>query len=460
MSFANHLSKLTYLFCLLTERFGTFNPAFARLGCQGFNGRVPLPFLISLKKNCYKDNKLLFDYFYALKKIMNGFIKTISNPKFIFILFLVLVIAATLQSLLLTKPNPGPDEWPYTFYNNYIIFKQSFFHLINKQDLYAPYRQEYWDLYKYSPAFALFFGSLSVLPDAIGLFLWNLLNAFVLFIAIYKLPKMEIKYKSLILLTVCIEVLTAMQNSQSNGLMVGLLILAFCMLEQENYLLAALFISLTIFIKVFGLVACVLFIFYPKKTRATLYMFGWCLLFALIPGFFVGFEQLIFLYKSWLNMLANDHSISNGYSVIGWLKTWFNIEPNKLLVLLVGLILLLLPLLKIKNYKDYSFRLTLLASILIWIVIFNHRAESPTFVIAITGVAIWFYNQNPKKENIVLLVLAIVFTCLSPTDLFPKYIRQNFLEVYVIKALPCILIWLKISYDLLFDKLKNPNLIK
>jgi len=51
MNFTNHLSKLTYLFCLLTERFGTFNPAFARLGCQGFNGRVPLPFLISLKKN-------------------------------------------------------------------------------------------------------------------------------------------------------------------------------------------------------------------------------------------------------------------------------------------------------------------------------------------------------------------------------------------------------------------------
>src|SRR6185437_6308899 len=116
-----------------------------------------------------------------------------------------------------------------------------------------------------------------------------------------------------------------------------------------------------------------------------------------------------------------------------WLKTWFNLELNKLLVLLIGLVLLLLPLIKTNKYKDYSFRLTLLASILIWIVIFNHRAESPTFVIAITGVSIWFFSQVPKKENITLLILAIVFTCLSPTDLFPKYIRQNFLEVYVIK---------------------------
>jgi len=391
---------------------------------------------------------------------MNGFIKTISNPKFIFVLFMVLVVFATLQSYLLTKPNPGPDEWPYTFYNNYVIFKQSFFHLIHKQDLYVAYPEEYWDLYKYSPAFALFFGGLSVLPDVVGLFLWNLLNAFVLFIAIYKLPKIDVKYKNFMLLVACIETLTAMQNSQSNGLMVGLLILAFCMLEKGNYLLATLFISLTVFIKLFGLIACVLFIFYSKKARVVLYMLGWCVLFAIIPGLFVGFDQLIFLYKSWLNMLANDHSISNGYSVIGWLKTWFNLELNKLLVLLIGLVLLLLPLIKTNKYKDYSFRLTLLASILIWIVIFNHRAESPTFVIAITGVSIWFFSQVPKKENITLLILAIVFTCLSPTDLFPKYIRQNFLEVYVIKAVPCIIIWLKISYDLLFDKLKNPNLNK
>ncbi|HKC68482.1 MAG TPA: DUF2029 domain-containing protein, partial [Bacteroidia bacterium] len=117
----------------------------------------------------------------------------------------------------------------------------------------------------------------------------------------------------------------------------------------------------------------------------------------------------------------------------------------------------LLPLVKIKNYKDYSFRLTLFASILIWIVIFNHRAESPTFIIALAGIVMWFYSQTPKKENVVLLILAIVFTCLSPTDLFPRYIRQNFLEVYVIKAVPCILIWFKITYDLLFNKL-TPNL--
>ena len=383
---------------------------------------------------------------------MKVFIKTISNPKFIFILFLLLVVFATLQSYLLTQPHPKSGEWPYTFYNNYVIFKQSFFHLIHGQDLYVAYPDECWDLFKYSPAFAMGFGFLAYLPDAIGLFLWNFLNAAVLFIAIYKLPKIEMKYKSFMLFVMGIELMTSMQNSQSNGLMAGLIILAFCMLEKEKILLATLFISLTVFIKIFGIIACVLFVFYSKKVRVVLFMIGWIALLAIIPRLFTGVDQLIFLYKSWLNMLANDHSASVGYSVLGWLQTWFKIEPNKILVLGVGLILLLLPLLKIKKYADYSFRLAMLASILIWIVIFNHKAESPTFIIAVAGVAIWFFMQKPNKANIVLLIVVILFTCLSPTDLFPKYIRQNIFEVYVVKAVPCILVWLKIMYDLLFDK--------
>jgi hypothetical protein len=384
---------------------------------------------------------------------MKAFVKTISNPKFIAALFLLLVIFSTLQSCLLTKEHPAPGEWPYTYYNNYVIFKQSFFHLIHQQDLYLTYPSEYWDPYKYSPVFALLFSPLSVLPDAIGLFLWNLLNVAVLFIAICKLPKIDMKYKSLMLFALAIEMLTSLQNSQSNALLVGLLILAFCMLEKGNYALATLFISLTVFIKLFGILAFLLFLFYPKKAKAILYTLAWFIFFTFIPALFVGFNQLIFLYKSWFNILANDHSANTGYSVLGWLKTWFNFEPNKLLVLVIGLVLLLLPFIRVKKYTDYSFRLSMLASVLIWMVIFNHRAESPTFVVAIAGVVIWFFSQVPKKENIVLLVLAIVFTCLSPSDIFPKYIRQHFFEVYVIKAVPCILIWLKIIYDLLFDKL-------
>lgn len=383
---------------------------------------------------------------------MNPFIKTISNPKFIFILFLALVVFATLQAILLTKEHPAPGEWPYTLYNNYVIFKQSFFHLIHKQDLYCLYPNEYYDPYKYSPAFALAFGVLSYLPDTAGLLIWNLLNAFVLFAAIYKLPGIAVKYKSLMLLTASIELMTCMQSCQSNALIVGLLILAFCMLEKENYLLATLFISLTVFIKLFGIVICLLFIFYPKKWKVTLYMLGWFALLAIIPIVATGYEQLLFLYKSWLTPLGNDHALSNGYSVMGWLHTWFNLNVNKVLALLIGTVLLLLPLIKISKYKNYSFRLVMLSFVLVWMVIFNHMAESPTFIVAVAGVVIWFYAQKLTTQNLILLMLTIVFTCLSPTDIFPPYIRKEIFQPYVVKVVPCILIWVKMNYDLLFDK--------
>ena len=80
-------------------------------------------------------------------------------------------------------------------------------------------------------------------------------------------------------------------------------------------------------------------------------------------------------------------------------------------------------------------------------------AESPTFIIAMAGVVIWFYAQKPSTINIVLLILCIVFTCLSPTDIFPPYVRKEIFQPYVAKAVPCILIWVKIIYDLLFDKI-------
>ena len=87
-------------------------------------------------------------------------------------------------------------------------------------------------------------------------------------------------------------------------------------------------------------------------------------------------------------------------------------------------------------------------------IIFNHKAESPTYIIAITGVAVWFGSQKIKIENLVLLVLALVLTSLSPTDLFPASIREHYVLPYDLKVLPCVLIWLKITFELLF--FRNP----
>ena len=376
----------------------------------------------------------------------------------VFVVYVLLSLVAPIQGILLGM-HLSHDGVMITNYNNFMIFKQSFFHLIENKDLYITYPEEYWDLYKYSPAFSLLFAPLALLPEYAGVIIWDMLNAMVLFFAIKKLPNINEKHKIIMLFILTVETMTSMQNEQSNALIAGLFIFAFVFMEKRNYFVASLFIVLTIYIKLFGFVAFSLFLFYPKRIKFIAYSSFWMVLFALVPLVVVSPDQLKFLYQSWGHMLTNDHSISYGLSVLGWLHTWFDLAINKNILLLGGIIIFMIPFVKIKNYKDYTFRVMILASILIWVVIFNHKAESPTFILAMSGVVLWFFAQKRKMGDKILLALAIVFTSLSVTDIFPQFIRFDFFKPFVIKVVPCIIIWGKLIYDLLIYK-QSPTNIK
>lgn len=348
-----------------------------------------------------------------------------------------------------------PQTGEYTNYNNYIIFKQAFFHLLDGKDLYIMYPAECWDLFKYSPAFALFMGVFAWLPDIAGLTLWNLLNAMVLWFGFATLPQATNKQKTFMLLFVFIELLTSIQNAQSNGLIAGLILLAFNKLEGGDVRWSSLFITLTVFIKLFGLVAFALFLLYKQKPKFILWSIAWTLLLLVLPIVVSGYDGLVAQYQSWWKMLKEDHSASVGLSVMGWLQTWFGYNGSKTLITLAGVVLFCLPLIKVQQYGDYTFRLLLTASVLLWVIIFNHKAESPTFVIAIAGAALWYFMQSKNTAALVLIVLAFVFTSLSPTDLFPPPVRKQFIEPYVLKAVPCIFIWGVLIYQMMFKKYKS-----
>jgi len=369
--------------------------------------------------------------------------------KAVLILYIVFAIAASTQVILLGEKTFTEGGREYTHYNNYMIFKYSFHHLVGDKDLYIHHSEDHYDLFKYSPSFAMLFGVFAFLPDFVGILLWNLMNALMLYFAMFSLPNLTIKAKASMLLIVIIELMTSMQNTQSNALIAGLIILAFVMLEREEPFIAALCIVSTVFIKIFGIVAFALFIFYPRKAKLVLYSLCWIAFFLFLPLLAVDFSQLKFLYSSWFNLLVNDHTISEGVSVIGWLKSWFNLDLSKGLIVLIGAVLFLIPLARVKQYSNYSFRLLTLSSVLIWMIIFNHKAESATFIIAMSGATIWYFSQERKAWDIILLILAFVFTSLSPTDIFPRVVRIKFIGPYALKAFPCIMIWFKIVFELI-----------
>jgi hypothetical protein len=372
------------------------------------------------------------------------------NRKTVVSILFLFALVASIQSLVQPKKTWEEGGREYNRYNNYTIFERSFHHLKNQEDLYILFPEEQWDLYKYSPTFSVFFGVFAVFPDSIGLTLWNLLNCLIVVLGIYYLPKITEKQKGLILLLSIFEMLTSLQNSQSNGLMAGLLLLAFGLLERKHIFWATLLLVFSVYIKLFGLVGFALFLFYPQKIKFILYSLFWAVILFLLPLLFVDIYQYTFLFKSWGNMLSNDHSASYGLSVMGWLNAWFGWAGNKLFVVGLGVLLFLVPLFRFKQYANSHFRLLMLVSILLWTVIFNHKAESPTFIIAFSGVAIWFFSGNKSPLNVILFAMAFIFTTISPTDLFPKIVRNEFIEPFQLKVFPCILIWIKVLYDLMF----------
>ena len=151
-------------------------------------------------------------------------------------------------------------------------------------------------------------------------------------------------------------------------------------------------------------------------------------------------------------MLSEDLAGSYGLSVMGWLYTWFGYQHSKNLTVLLGILLFCIPLIYWKDYINFQFRLLILCSILLWVIIFNQKAESPTFIIAICGVAIWYFSQPKDNLRTTLVILAFVFTSLSPTDLFPKFLRESYVVPYVLKAVPCIFIWFYIVIQLIFRR--------
>ena len=374
------------------------------------------------------------------------------NYKFIITLFLALGIMGGLQQIALGPKNFDDSGISYTHHNNYVIYKNSFTHLMEGKDLYVLWPQEQWDLYKYSPTFALFFAPFAMLPDVIGLSLWNLLNALVLVIALMKIPGLKDKARKLLFLFILVEFITSMQNTQANAMVCGLTILTFVFLEDKKYLLASLCVMLNVYVKIFGLVSLALFLMYPNRLKSVAYSAMWFIVLLVLPVFFIGYNSLMMQYKSWLFMLQNDYSASYGLSVMGWLNSWFGITPDKMLVIATGAVFFCVPLIFYKRYNNYQFRYLTLASILIWVIIFNHKAESATFILASTGVALWYFIKKRGVGDTILLFCVLVFTVLSPTDIFPPYVKKNFIYPYVLKAVPVIFVWCKLWWEMMVAK--------
>lgn len=376
-----------------------------------------------------------------------------NNRLYIISLWMIITLISVIKQLVIGK------------FNNYKIFKNVYFHTVNKLPLYTEYPLEYFDHNHYGPVFSIVIAPFAVLPDYLGIPFWGLFNTGILAWAITQLPLKSSQINAV--LWICLhELLTTLLGLQFNPMMTAIIILSFVYIEKGKDFWSAFFIILGLFVKLYGIVGLAFFFFSKNKIKFILSLIFWSVVMFCLPMLLSSPEYIIQTYKQWyLDLLAKntENAGLNSYqdiSLMGMVRRFFQDSTISNLPFLIGGVFLFgLQYLRTKEYKEESYRLMLLASVLIFTVIFSSGSESPTYIIAFVGVAIWFVIQPKPISNfyIALFIFAIILTSLSPSDIIPKFLKDNYVRPFALKALPCVLIWFVIIYEMLTKKFKLYN---
>ena len=341
-------------------------------------------------------------------------------------------------------------------HNNFLIFRYVYWHTIEQLPLYVAY-DEYWDTNHYGPFFSLVIAPFAMLPVRWGLFFWLIVLSLSLYYAIRKLPFPD--RKRIFLYWFCAhELLTALFMSQFNIAIAAIIVATFYCIEKEKDIWAACFIMLGTFVKLYGIVGLAFFFFSKHKVKFLLALLGWALVMFVAPMAISSPDYIISQYVGWWDSLSakNAENIFSGgqnISLLGMVRKISGcVSYSDLWLILGGLIIFGLPYLRIAQYKYKAFRYALLASVLLFVVLFSTGSESSTYIIAFVGVGIWYWSVPWKRSkwDIALMVFAFILTSFSPSDLFPAYLRKEFVQPYALKALPCAIIWFKLSYEMCF----------
>jgi hypothetical protein len=383
-------------------------------------------------------------------------LKFFQNPKYIFSIY---ILAASFSAV--SKYNHGPQA-----YNNYLIFKNVFINAFHQKNIYTEYPHLFFDVNHYGIFFSAIIMPFALMPDWLGILLWNVFNVVVFLYAIKKLPFSD-HYKSYFAWLCLQEFITSSVSLQFNVALVGLIILSALYIYEKKETKSAIAILVGAFVKVYGIVGLSQFFFIKNKKKFILSFGVFSILFFCLPMLYSSFHFVIDSYKGWFFSLVEKNNVNadlNSYqdiSIMGFFRRIFhNSQISNLYFYAIGLPLFALPYVRVKQYGYLAFRMMILANTLVFLVLFSSSSESPTYIIAVAGVMIWFLMQKNKNSFVVaLLILVIIFTCFAMSDLFPRYIKENYIIKYSIKSLPCIVVWLRITYELLSKDFKNNYII-
>ena len=337
---------------------------------------------------------------------------------------------------------------------DYSIFYHSFWHAWQQMPLYIIYPED-GNYFLYGPLFTVLMAPLAVLPYQMGRLLWMLIITVVPFWSIRK--TCFTRYQQVFILWfVAAEAYLCTLDSESNSLILAILIFSFYLIDKEEDRWAALLIALGTTTKLFGIVGLAFLPFSRHKLKLIGWTAAWTAILLVLPMLVFGVDYIYQQYLAWYDVLVhknelNQFAAGQNVSLLGIVRKVSQCATySDLWLMIPGMVLFALPYLRFKQYQHAAFRQTILASVLMFIILFATSSENYGYIIAMTGVAIW-YTAAPWKRSkwdVALMVLAFIFTSMSSSDLFYKPLWREVIKPYSLKALPVTIIWLKLTYEL------------
>jgi hypothetical protein len=247
---------------------------------------------------------------------------------------------------------------------------------------------------------------------------------------------------------------------QLNQFIGAFIILTFTYTIKGKELWATFFIVLGTLTKFYGIVGLAFFFFSPNPRRFISGLFLWGGVLFALPMIISSPHYIINCYFEWYAALVHKNQLNLGdirsfqdISAGGFIKRVFHLpELNSLMVLIPAVMIFLLQYTQLKYRYNSRYRLYILCSAIMFPVLFSSSSESPTYIIAIPAICIWYVMQPATKWNNIFIFFAILLVSFSHSDVVTPWVRKNLAVPYALKALPCLVLWLMIAYEIFTKK--------
>jgi len=199
-----------------------------------------------------------------------------------------------------------------------------------------------------------------------------------------------------------------LNGAQTNPIVLAAMVGTTVLIERNRPGVAGFIMSASAIVKIFPIAVAPMSLMYRNRLRFAIASLSTGIALLALPLLVTSPARLMNQYISWQRIERVDY-LDRGSSVMGLLHDWFGISASNRVVQIIGVIVLILPILvRSHMWTDIRFRRRLLASTLIFVVLFNHQAEYQSYIIAATGLVMWWTWSGARLFTGIVVAPAMV----------------------------------------------------